>query len=150
MATLKIFWNNQVRKIMAKTLPDGGNATILWVEHLRCLCSSFLEVHQNSWFYLKIKTNKWHFWALKWVPLLIKSLKDSKNIIKSLHRPRNHRLHQNPLKNLCGSYFEKPSLTFLNMHIKLKHFLPLFTSHKNFGWWPFFTQNSTVRRLKEP
>ena len=33
------------------------------------------------------------------------------------------------------------------MHIKLKHFLPLFTSHTNFGWWPFFTQNSTVRGI---
>ena len=45
-------------------------------------------------------------------------------------------------------YLKRPSLTFLNMHIKLKHFSYLFNLRKIFGWWPFFTQNSTVHNNK--
>ena len=68
---------------MAETLLVGGNAIILGLEHFKCLFSSFFQVHQNVGFWLKIKTPYWHFCALKWVPLLLKSVKDSKNVIKS-------------------------------------------------------------------
>ena len=89
------------------------------MDHFKYPFSSFSRVHQNWWFWLKIKTTKWLFWALKHVPLFIKSVKDSKNVIESQRRPLNHTLLQNPLKNLCGRYFKKRPWEFLDIHLEL-------------------------------
>ena len=50
-----------------------------------------------------------------------------------------------PKKGMSGMpYLRKPSLTFLDMHIKSKHFSLLFIPCQNFGQGTFDTQNCTV------
>ena len=54
-----------------------------------------------------------------------------------------------PKKGMSGlPYFRRPSLTFLDMHIKSKHFSLLFMPGKNFGWGTFDTQNCNVQEWR--